>query len=256
MANSSEGAKRAAHLRYHVKPGILKADCALCRLVAEASGNQLPTVPDPPTTLAGTKKRLEITGKLAHFDATAVTNMAARQRTLLEAAVIFDMIPERFEEEIREAFGITWEQLSSRASIALFDEVESAIWREARGGDIRFISLLVSLGKLPGWNEAKPPQAPLRQLPPGIHEILPKEDLRNLSLEELKKRRLLLEKKALEAVIDRPTTLERLSTLRTPTLEVQDVTELPEGWTKAADGTVIAVGAEETYACAQKERRG
>jgi hypothetical protein len=182
--------------------------------------------------------------------------MAARNRSLLEAAVIFDMTPEQFQREIQDAFGITWEELASRKSIALFDEIEAAIWREARGGDIRFISLLISLGKLPGWNEAQPSQQPMRQIPGNTHEILPQEDLRTLSLEELQKKRLLLETKRLKDVIDRPTTLERLSTLQTPTLEVQDVTELPEGWTRALDGTVIAVGAEETYACAQKERRG
>jgi hypothetical protein len=256
MANSSEGAKRAAHLRYHVKPGILKADCALCRLVAEASGNPLPTVPNPPRSVEKTKQRLEITGKLAQFDAAAVTNMAARQRTLSEAAIIFSMTAEQFEEEIRDAFGITWEQLSSRASIALFDEIEQAIWREARGGDIRFISLLISLNKLPGWNEVPTPQTPMRQLPPGIHEIVPQEDLRTLSLEELKKKRFLLEKKALENVIDAPSTAKRLEANQSPTLEITDATELPSGWIRAQDGTPIVEGCEDSYEIAQKEQRG
>jgi hypothetical protein len=255
MSSTTESATRAAHNRWHVNKNIQRASCVHCQAAAIAAGKPLAPSPEETTSIRRAEKRLAISTKLVEFDATA-SSLAARQRTLQEAATIFDMDVAQFEEEIQNAFGITWEELASRKSIVLFDEIESAIWREARGGDIRFISLLISLGKLPGWNEAQPPQQPMRQLSAGSHEILPQEDLRTLSLEELQRKRLLLETKRLKDVIDRPTTSERLSTLQTPTLEVQDVTELPEGWTKAPDGTVIAVGAEETYACAQKERRG
>jgi hypothetical protein len=252
MACTSEATKRGLHRRWHVNKNILKADCQYCQLASQAAGNTLPFVPDPPTTVEKAKKRLEITSKLVEFDGARAASMASRNRKLQEAAAIFDMSPEQYEAEIQNAFGISWEQLSSRASIALFDEIESAIWREARGGDIRFISLLVTLGKLPGWAEAPIPEAPMRRLPSGVHEILPAEDYRTLSTAELEKKRLLLNKKALEAVIDRPSTAERLSSLQTPTLEITDTVEVPEGWIRMPNGATVAVGCEEPYELRRK----
>jgi hypothetical protein len=253
MSSTTESATRAAHNRWHVAKNIQKANCPLCQAAAIAAGKPLAPSPDTTTSVRRAEKRLEISTKLVEFDAAA-TSMAARNRSLREAAVIFEMTTEQFQREIQDAFGITWEELASRKSIALFDEIEAAIWREARGGDIRFISLLISLGKLPGWNEVQPPQQPMRQLSVGSHEILPQEDLRTLSLEELQKKRLLLETKRLKDVIDRPSTQERLAAIQSETLEVQDVVELPEGWTKAPDGTTIAVGAEDSYQFVKDQR--
>jgi hypothetical protein len=259
MANSSEGARRAAHLRYHAKPGILKADCVLCQLVAQASGNPFPTVPDPPKSVETVRRRLEIAGKLVEFDVNRLRGMAARQRTLAEVSLIFGMSEAELEAEIQQAWGLSWDQLASRAPIALFDEAEAALWRLAIDGDARFMALLISLGRLPGWDTAHVQPIPAlqatgRHLPSGSHEPLPPIDLRNMSTADLNKWRQENKRKALESVIDAPSTAQRLEANQSPTLEITDATELPSGWIRAQDGRPIVEGCEDSYEIAQKER--
>jgi len=241
MSSTPDSSLKAAHNRWHTKKGILRPHCPLCQVAYKEAGVPLPMIPDKANSARQHRKRLTIAQKLvgSGFDIERARGMAARERTLNEAALIFGISPAELEAEIKQAYGLTWEQLTSRASIALFDEAEEAIWRNAIEGDVRFILLLISLNKLPGWREARP--IPMRSiLEGGVYST--SGDLRGLSTEQLEHMRKDLNKKALEAVIDRPTTGERLEQSKSLTMAIEDVHDAPAGWIETVDGTFVAVG--------------
>jgi hypothetical protein len=252
MACTSEATKRGLHNRYHVRKGILKADCPLCQLAAQAAGTPMPAVPDPPSSLRQAEKRLEITSRLAEEDAKGkLTGVSARGRTIEQAAIIFGMTTEEFAKEFEIGFkGITWAQFAERAAVVQLDEVERAIWTGAKSGDVRFVQLLILTGRLQGWV----PGTELSQFPTsmktvrGIHEVTPPSDLSTMSIEELQ-----LKRKQLEAVIDRPTTAERIQALQSPTLTLEDTKEAPEGWVRVAADKFVAKGCEESNKLSMQE---
>jgi hypothetical protein len=248
MANSREGAQRAAHNRYHAKPGILKADCAFCILASQAAGNPImPATPDRPKSLKQAEAQLQITSRLSEDDNLKIKGLASRNRTLAEAATIFGMAVEDFKKEFELGFkGITWEQFAERAAVVQLDEVEAAIYRAAKDGDFRFVQLLIITGRLPNWVPGDP--IPMRRLASGAYEIQPSDHLSNVPTSELEARR-----QKLTAVIDRSTTLQKLASIQSATLEVQDVTEPPPGWVKMPNGDLVTVGCEESYELRQQE---
>src|SRR6267143_2064166 len=107
MASTPESARRASHLRYHVNKGVLNPKCALCQGAAAVAGLVIPTAPviSQPT----------FPPPLPDFDKERAESMASRQRTLEEAAMIFNLPVETFRKEIRQGFGAEWEQIVERA---------------------------------------------------------------------------------------------------------------------------------------------
>jgi hypothetical protein len=199
------------------------------------------------------EKRLEITSRLVEEDARGkLTGVSARGRTIEQAAVIFGMTEEEFVKEFETGFkGVTWEQFAERAAIVQLDEVERAIWAGAKSGDVRFVQLLIITGRLPSW-------VPGSELPAfssprsvsGSQQVSVAEDLSRMSNEDLERKR-----KALQQVIDRPSLEEKLLAEPRSTLEMQDTTEIPEGWVKAADGQLVAKGCEGLHVVVQEEKR-
>ena len=248
MASTSESTRRGLHTRYHVSKNILKASCEFCQLASQAAGNAvMPATPDPPRNAKQAEVQLKIASKLTEDDSYKIRGLAARNRTLAEAATIFGLSAEDFAKEFELGFkGVTWEQFAERAATVQLDEIEASIYRAARDGDFRFVQLLIITGRLPNWHPGEP--IPMRRLASGSFEMIPKEDLRNVPTDELEQRR-----RKLSAVIDRPSTADRLSTLQTPTLEVQDTTEIPEGWVRMPNGALVTVGCELPYELRRKE---
>jgi hypothetical protein len=244
MASTSESTRRGLHNRYHVRKGILKADCALCQLASQAAGNTImPATPPKPTTAMQAEVRLEISSKLTSEDAAMkVRGVAARKRTIEEAAMVFGMTTEEFAEEFRKGYPITWEQYSERAAVIQLDEVEAAIYRAAKDGDIRFVQLLLITGRLTGWVAGD--EIPMRRLPGAAYEIGTTEaiDLRAMTIEELESKR-----KKLLSVIDRPSVADRINGLQIPTLKIEDTTDVPSGWARASDGKIVVEDSLDAY---------
>jgi hypothetical protein len=218
------------HLRWHVKRGIWNERCEHCRkenpACTENAAKSKALLPSPPgESLKRAKTQVLVAKALVQMDERQIKSAAERQRSIGECAMLFGMTEEVFREEVQKAFGMTWEELTERAPLALLNEIEQMIWQRVRFGDPRFIALVIKLRKLPGWieplNTIPVLQADLESTRPTFQET---DALQKLTNDEIQGLLREMKMRELRRVIDRPKAFSQLGPI-SDTLSVEKASE-------------------------------
>ena len=181
---------QASHHSRHIKRGLAyKESCLICNLSwVKPAIEPIPELVAQETARQDLKRENEL-------DYARIYRLLERRRPAEEIASLFNKSVQELKALVVGHFKVDWETLASRAPQELRNDLMDTVYRKARQGDVRFVLLLERWNCLSGEDDLKGAVTAIG---------LPKEDLRNLSNEELEARVQRVARKYLSVVGRRP----------------------------------------------------